>query len=457
MSLSDTNVIASDVQSLFLKNNEGLITLFELVLVSTAGANQTFYFHGEKSPEDITFDGNTYLSFPLSLEGINTTSQGPSNRPTLTIPNVETVLKNNSKLDIATGTSSDAQQNNFQVEDLLNKRITRRRTLQKYVGIGSNSPEASGNFEFPKAVYIIDRIAEKTSLSISVELASPFELEGFSIPSRLVTGKYCPWVYKGYDITSSTPPDVKSGCWWKTNNKSYAAGIIVYNNANNLQTTSSGRTKVHITFTADNEPLIYSSFITSDRVPNWRSSGPTGSEPKKQSGINATYSAGYLVQYNNEIWQARRDVNVTTPPFENSPSWILCRVFNDWDSTGGTPYTVNIDDSRKNSYVCYNGEIYRAIRNSGQNSSFPSMRPDINPNFWEIAETCGKTIESCKYRYQAIPFEKPTKSDGSVQDNWPVIDIYVDKDGFNRAYSAQSLDTQGILAFGGFPGTRRLR
>ena len=101
------------------------------------------------------------MSFPLSLEGINTTSQGPSNRPTLTIPNVETVLKNNSKLDIATGTSSDAQQNNFQVEDLLNKRITRRRTLQKYVGIGSNSPEASGNFEFPKAVYIIDRVAEK--------------------------------------------------------------------------------------------------------------------------------------------------------------------------------------------------------------------------------------------------------------------------------------------------------
>ena len=67
MSLSDTNVIASDVQDLYLKNNEWLITLFELVLVSTAGANQTFYFHGEKSPEDITFDGNTYLSFPLSL------------------------------------------------------------------------------------------------------------------------------------------------------------------------------------------------------------------------------------------------------------------------------------------------------------------------------------------------------------------------------------------------------
>ena len=118
-------------------------------------------------------------------------------------------------------------------------------------------------------------------MSISVELASPFELEGFSIPSRLVTGKYCPWVYKGYDITSSTPPDVKSGCWWKTNNKSYAAGIIIYNNGNNLQTTSSGRTKVHITFTGDNEPLIYSSFITSDRVPNWRAMGRVESHKSK--------------------------------------------------------------------------------------------------------------------------------------------------------------------------------
>ena len=44
MSLSDTNVIASDVQSLYLKNNEGLITLFELILVSTAEQIKLFIF-----------------------------------------------------------------------------------------------------------------------------------------------------------------------------------------------------------------------------------------------------------------------------------------------------------------------------------------------------------------------------------------------------------------------------
>ena len=48
-------------------------------------------------------------------------------------------------------------------------------------------------FEFPKAEYVIDRIAQKTSISLTVELANTFELQNVKVPSRVVTGKYCPW------------------------------------------------------------------------------------------------------------------------------------------------------------------------------------------------------------------------------------------------------------------------
>ena len=111
MSISSTDVIAKDLQKLSMAENEGLVTLFELEIVpddpltTSTNEQQIFYFHGEKASTDITFAGNTYLSFPLQFTGMNVTSEGPSNRPTLTIPNVESVLKNNSKLDVVTGLS----------------------------------------------------------------------------------------------------------------------------------------------------------------------------------------------------------------------------------------------------------------------------------------------------------------------------------------------------------------
>ena len=89
----------------------------------------------------------------------------------------ESVFKDGSKLD----PSPNDNTSNFLIEDLLGKRVTRRRTLEKYVGIGSASAEASGNLEFPSVTFIIDRIVSKTALSITLELASPFDLEGMKV------------------------------------------------------------------------------------------------------------------------------------------------------------------------------------------------------------------------------------------------------------------------------------
>jgi hypothetical protein len=224
------------------------------------------------------------------MEGIDHSSDGPSSRPTLTIPNINSVLKNNSALDINSSASE-----NFLIEDLLNKRLTRRKTLKKYVGIGSASAEASGNFEFEKAVYVIDRIASKTSLSISVELASPFEMQGFIIPSRVVTSKYCPWEYKGY---SNENKDVRSACIWTSKLRAEVGS--------NVQTP-------FLYFTIDNEPLIFSEILTptgqSTHSPTWNINGPQTGEPQA-TDLGSNYSAGMFVTHptNGLIFQARQKV-----------------------------------------------------------------------------------------------------------------------------------------------------
>ena len=81
----------------------------------------------------------------------------------MTIPNVESLFLPNSAMDTDT---TDAL-NNFQMEDLIGKRITRRQTLSKYVQVGSGTAPTN-NFQLPKATYVIDRISAKTSIAVEL-------------------------------------------------------------------------------------------------------------------------------------------------------------------------------------------------------------------------------------------------------------------------------------------------
>jgi lambda family phage minor tail protein L len=170
--------------------HDSIVELFELDLEPiTEDANDKYYFTGDIFPDGtkIQWQGEVYEPFPISITGFETTTKGTIPQPELTVANVLGTLA--------------AATNAF--DDLVGAKITRRRTLGKYLDNGAN-PDASE--EFPEDVYYIERKTSETSLSISWQLASKIDLEGLQIPRRIITQNYCVWKYRGAECGYSGPP-----------------------------------------------------------------------------------------------------------------------------------------------------------------------------------------------------------------------------------------------------------
>ena len=170
--------------------HDSIVELFELDLEPiTEDANDKYYFTGDIFPDGtkIQWQGEVYEPFPISITGFETTTKGTIPQPELTVANVLGTLA--------------AATNAF--DDLVGAKITRRRTLGKYLDNGTN-PDASE--EFPLDEYYIERKTSETSLSISWQLASKIDLEGLQIPRRIVTQNYCVWKYRGTECGYDGPP-----------------------------------------------------------------------------------------------------------------------------------------------------------------------------------------------------------------------------------------------------------
>ena len=92
---------------------------------------------------DSSGNPQTYIPFPIEVEGFDVSTDGSYSRPVVTIANIENTVKT-------------AINNDF--ESLIGKRITRRTTYKRYL-VGETGDSGLGNapVELPKQVYIIDR------------------------------------------------------------------------------------------------------------------------------------------------------------------------------------------------------------------------------------------------------------------------------------------------------------
>jgi lambda family phage minor tail protein L len=170
--------------------HDGIVELFELDLSSLTGDNSDkYYFTKDIFPDGrkVRWKGKRYEPFPIEITGFETTTKGTIPQPELTVANVLGTL--------ASVTNS--------LDDLVGAKITRRRTLGKYL---DNGVSPNPNEEFPEDVYYIERKTSETNLTISWQLASKIDLEGLQLPRRVVTQNYCIWEYRGAGCEYAGPP-----------------------------------------------------------------------------------------------------------------------------------------------------------------------------------------------------------------------------------------------------------
>ena len=327
---------------------ESLVTLFEITLPSGTVA---YFFDGlddgtnniyfpEKTITNSAYVLKEYIAIPIGIEGIESSSSGASNRPTLSVANIPILSRSISSnsdgaddekniLDIL---NSEGITNN---EDLLTSKVVIRRTLFGKTYTSSASNPSAAPIEFPSQTYIIDRVSAENNIMVQFELANPMDIEGVMLPSRVVIGKYCPWRYQGHFLPNSTGTSSKDGgCTWALD--------------------SNGRF-------FDKDDNVITKNISS--IPTYNA-----------ATTNTTRALGYktktITNGHTEIWQTIRVV-----PAEAS-----------------------------------NGQY----------------NPRSSKAYWQRLDVCGKTLNSCKIRFQ-----------GNNTDD--------------------SLNSVFVLPFGGFPGAKQFK
>lgn len=169
--------------------HEAVIELFEIDLSSiTDSAVDKYYFTANLMPDNskISWKGQTYEPFPIEASGFERTTKGQIPTPELTVANV-------------LGTLASVV-NNF--GDLVGAKVTRRRTLFKYLD-NSSSPDSTQ--EFPDDEFYIERKIAESSTTITWQLSSKIDLEGLQLPRRIITQNYCLWKYRGAECGYNGP------------------------------------------------------------------------------------------------------------------------------------------------------------------------------------------------------------------------------------------------------------
>ena len=403
--------------------DSGYLEFFELEIGQ--GTNNILYFHAGKNEllQDITWASNTYVALPLVMQGIEHKYDGPSSRPSLTIANVESILKSSSafKTQMTDGTwgatyddGTEINDTDFVFDDLIGAKLTRRRTLEKYL---TSNPI----IEFKKDIYIIDRIEERTNAIVSFELASAFDLESVRIPGRIVVGKYCPWKYQGASTEIADLADRRGACVWKKTN----------------QIPHSTGTAASVYATENDEPLLLQSAVEGSTgfatITNHASPGTR----EVDVFVKLTFPVGHAEEDYPRYFRSRVASNSSPILVSNSvdtSKWQEVRVYTTYSSDSDSKeYILFSDDVRRNSYVLHDNTIWRAVI---ANTNSSDKTPATSSKYWQRADICGKLLGSCKMRYQAMGINN--------------------SNGFNFIPSI-NLDTNKTLPFGGFPGSKKFR
>lgn len=180
--MTTPQTITSEIQKL---EPSAIVELF--VLDATAIGSDVFRFHAGTNGlrQNLVWQGNTYVPFPVQASGFDMSGNGQLPRPKLVMANV-------------TGAITLLV---LQFDDMLGAKVVRKRTLAKYLDAvnfpGGTNATADPTAEFADDVFFIDRKVTENRDVVEFELAAAFDVAGVQLPRRQIIQNVCVWRYRG--------------------------------------------------------------------------------------------------------------------------------------------------------------------------------------------------------------------------------------------------------------------
>ena len=397
-------IIVKDIQK--LDPGSALVQLFELEYIKDSFAYFTSGIDDDVSTSlrmrDFTTNSTirTYTPIPVNADGFELKNDGAIARPTITMANVTNALSSGL--------------GDVDYHDMLGLRVVRRLTLKKY--LYGESGDASPPIEFPRSIFIIDRIKSRTKTAVTFELVSPFDIQGVTLPARNVLAERCPFEYQGASEHLPEWKRAQSGCSWHLEGKIKTGGdgteYTVYVNQDDEYVIPSTTT---FTTYSSGAVTLNTYYKTTKTTTRFNADGGTSS-----------------VTVNN-YWQARKATSSPGTPTDSNSNFVRIRVYSAYSN--GTEYFTYIDD-RDNNYVTFTDNVstsstYNKVLLWKARAPSDEEAPGHNP-YWERGDGCSKTTTGCKKRFGFNPITKGTAS----------------------STGKAATDTTVELPFGGFPGAR---
>lgn len=180
--MTTPETITSEIQRL---EPSAIVELFEMDATNFGGEVLRFHAGTNGLRQNLVWQGSAYTAFPIESSGFDVSGNGQLPRPKLRVANV-------------TGAITFLT---LEYDDLLGAKITRRRTLAKYLDAvnfpGGTNPSADPDAEFASDIFFVDRKVSETRDVVEFELAAAFDVAGVQLPRRQIIQNVCTWRYRG--------------------------------------------------------------------------------------------------------------------------------------------------------------------------------------------------------------------------------------------------------------------
>ncbi|MBZ6387396.1 MULTISPECIES: phage minor tail protein L [Pantoea] len=186
------NTIPSQMLSeLTRTESSARIELWEADLTTTGGKRYFFCNEQNELGKAVVWQKRRYRPYPVRVEECGMSGRGPSARPSIVVSNL---------YGIVTGLAEAHQ-------SLVGAAVIRRTVCARFLDAENfrcGNPDADPQQEVVSR-YVIEQLAELTSLTARFILAVPTETEGLLYPGRIMLADLCPWEYRSADCGYKGP------------------------------------------------------------------------------------------------------------------------------------------------------------------------------------------------------------------------------------------------------------